>query len=90
MTPSLAEPSVRMLLWTAIWSAMVCSLAAGDSPPPTQEQFPPPPELAQFFQPPEKYRHDFGNFRSPLLFADGTPVKTPADWHRRRQEILTT
>ncbi len=48
----------------------------------------PPAELAPFFQPPEKYRSDLGAFRSPLQFADGTPVKTAADWPRRRQEIL--
>ncbi|MBL8793766.1 MAG: dienelactone hydrolase family protein, partial [Planctomycetia bacterium] len=48
----------------------------------------PPRELATFFQPPEQYRNDFGNFRSPLRFADGTPVKNAADWQRRRAEIL--
>ena len=45
-----------------------------------------PAELERFFQPPEHYRSDFGTFRSPLLFADGTQVKTPADWQRRRAE----
>jgi hypothetical protein len=29
-----------------------------------------------------------GHYRSPLLFDDGRPVKTPEDWQRRRQEIL--
>ncbi len=50
----------------------------------------PPAELAAFFQPPEQYRSDLGKFRSPLLFADGQPVKTAADWQRRRAEILST
>jgi hypothetical protein len=50
----------------------------------------PPAELAEFFQPPEKYRADFGKFRSPLLFNDGKPVKTADDWPRRRAEILAT
>ena len=49
-----------------------------------------PKELAEFFQPPEKYRNNLGSFRSPLKFADGTEVKTPADWQRRRAEILKT
>jgi dienelactone hydrolase len=31
-----------------------------------------------------------GDFRSPLLFADGTPVRSAADWPRRRSEILKT
>jgi dienelactone hydrolase len=50
----------------------------------------PPAALAPFFTPPEKYRTDFGSFRSPLLFADGTRVRTAADWPRRRAEILST
>ena len=56
----------------------------------------PPAELAPFFRPPDRYRSDYGRFRSPLQFADGTRVKTPADrapsaeWSRRRAEILTT
>jgi dienelactone hydrolase len=50
----------------------------------------PPAELAEFFRPPAEYREDFGRFRSPLVFADGTRVSTPAAWPRRRQEILDT
>src|SRR5437762_2628699 len=50
----------------------------------------PPRDLAPFFAPPEQYRSDFGNFRSPLLFADGTRVQTPDDWQRRREEIRST
>jgi hypothetical protein len=51
---------------------------------------PPPAELAEFFRPPEKYRTDFGSFRSPLKFDDGSLVKTAKDWPRRRGEILET
>ena len=51
---------------------------------------PPPREIAPFFSPPEQYRNDFGAFRSPLLFADGTRAQMTADWARRRKEILTT
>ena len=36
------------------------------------------------------YANDFGTYRSPLTFNDGTAVKTPADWQKRRQEILVT
>jgi dienelactone hydrolase len=49
----------------------------------------PPAELAEFFAPPERYRGDSGNFRSPLVFANGTRVQTSADWQRRRAEILS-
>ena len=40
-----------------------------------------------FFTPPEEWRGKFGKYRSPLMFNDGTKVKTPADWARRRAEI---
>lgn len=55
---------------------------------PTDRQ--PPAELTEFFRPPEKYRDDYGTFRSPFLFNDGTRVKTAAEWPRRRAEILET
>ena len=44
--------------------------------------------LAPFFRPPAELAGDLGDYKSPLKFYDGTPVKTPADWVKRRQEIL--
>jgi hypothetical protein len=44
--------------------------------------------LEPFFTPPAGYRTNLGSYRSPLVFDDGTPVKTAADWPRRRAEIL--
>src|SRR5262249_18029567 len=44
--------------------------------------------LAPFFEPPSDFRNAFGNYRSPLHSANGTLVKSPADWARRRKEIL--
>jgi len=43
--------------------------------------------LAPFFHPPAQYAGQFGSYRSPLKFEDGTWVKTAADWARRREEI---
>ena len=43
-----------------------------------------------FTEPPAEFAGKFGTYRSPLKFADGTDVKTPEDWTKRRQEILTT
>ena len=45
-------------------------------------------KIAPFFSVPKEYAGQLGTFRSPLLFDDNTPVKTPADWQRRRREIL--
>jgi dienelactone hydrolase len=48
----------------------------------------PPAKLAPFFQPPAELAADFGTYRSPLLFDDGTKVKSAEDWQKRRAEIL--
>ena len=47
-----------------------------------------PPNLAPFFTPPAEFARDFGDYRSPLKFADGRTVKTAAEWPARRAEIL--
>lgn len=47
----------------------------------------PPRELADLFNPPSEYQGELGGFRSPLIFADGSGVKSADDWLRRRAEI---
>jgi hypothetical protein len=49
-----------------------------------------PESIRPFFAPGAQFANDFGSYRSPLTFNDGTPVKTPADWQKRRAEILAT
>ena len=49
-----------------------------------------PEGIAPFFSPPSEFSRNFGNYKSPLIFDDGTKVKTPADWQQRREEILQT
>jgi len=58
--------------------------AAAESPAETTWR-----QIAPRFSPPSSFAGDYGRFRSPLKFYDGEPVKTAADWQRRRQEILT-
>lgn len=62
-----------------------------DSPNVSQGEVPPDAEpwsrLAPYFTPSKEFNSKFGNFRSPLRFADGTLVRTPEDWKRRRHEI---
>ena len=45
--------------------------------------------IAPLFEVPDRFAGQLGAYRSPLLFPDGTPVRTPADWERRRQQILS-
>lgn len=53
-----------------------------------QELKPVPNDLAPYFRPPAALANDFGDYRSPLKFEDGSTVKSPTDWQRRRAEIL--
>jgi hypothetical protein len=49
-----------------------------------------PESIRPFFSPPAQFANDFGSYKSPLVFNDGAPVRTPADWQKRRAEILAT
>lgn len=54
----------------------------------------PPAEAAQrdllkpYFTTPPELADEYGAYRSPLLFDDGSPVSTAGDWPRRRKELL--
>jgi dienelactone hydrolase len=45
-------------------------------------------EFESYFSPPAEFKNKFGDYRSPLRFYDGSPVKTANDWEKRRKEIL--
>lgn len=47
-----------------------------------------PPSLTPHFVPPAEFAGQFGSYRSPLKFHDGSEVQSKQDWPRRRQEIL--
>jgi len=54
-----------------------------------QESAAPTVDVRPFLQAPAAWEGQYGEYRSPLLFANGRPVNTPEDWARRRNEILT-
>lgn len=45
-------------------------------------------QIAPYFAPPDSLRGRYGDYRSPLTFYDGRPVRTKSDWKQRRAEIL--
>src|SRR3954447_5065810 len=49
-----------------------------------------PPSIAAASRPPARFAGDLGTYKSPLVFDDGRPVRTPADWQDRRREIRRT
>ena len=82
-----ARDSVKVLLWGSLLAAgMLTGVgAAADGLRGTQDPW---AALEKYYQPPAEYAGKFGPYRSPLKFADGTLVRSPQDWARRRQEIL--
>ncbi|MBM3981449.1 MAG: sialidase [Planctomycetes bacterium] len=47
----------------------------------------PPAKIALHFAPSAELAKEFGAYRSPLKFDDGTEVRVAADWPKRRAEI---
>lgn len=45
-------------------------------------------KIEQYFSPPPEYKNNYGKYRSPLTFYDGSAVRTASDWKKRRKEIL--
>jgi len=46
-------------------------------------------QIAPFFSPPAEYANDYGKYKSPLVFNDGTSVRSADEWKLRRNEILS-
>ena len=45
-------------------------------------------KIAPYFSVPDQFKDQYEPYRSPLKFYDGGEVKNPADWRKRRMEIL--
>jgi hypothetical protein len=72
--------ALRAAIAIALGSAALCGgfvhVVAADDP------------LAGAFRPPASLANDLGTYRSPLHFEAGRPVRTPAEWRERRDELL--
>ncbi len=75
------------ILCLAVLLALAVVAGAVDAPAPAEALW---KKLEPFAQPPEEFAGKLGPYRSPLQFADGAVAKTPADWARRRKEIVKT
>lgn len=72
-----------VMLLVPLLAIAVVSIPAAESEPEAAWN-----QLAPYFHPPSQYSKQFGALKSPFQFEDGQMVKTPADWERRRKEIL--
>ena len=76
------------LLWLVVLVAFADSNITLADDAPTRESL--WQKLEGFTQPPAEFAGQFGSYRSPLKFANGSTAKSPEDWARRRKEILAT
>ncbi|MDR2915933.1 MAG: S9 family peptidase [Tannerella sp.] len=44
-------------------------------------------KIEAYFDPPEEFKNQYGDYRSPLKFYNGETVRTKPDWQKRREEI---
>jgi len=72
----------RSLIWWSLVLLAADVTHAGDA---AEEAW---ARLAPHFKPPAEFAGDFGDYPSPLKFADGRSVKVASEWPARRAEIL--
>ncbi|MBV9125577.1 MAG: prolyl oligopeptidase family serine peptidase, partial [Planctomycetes bacterium] len=76
------------------WGSLVSLVAVAGAVPPASETRQDAQAVAErvapFFRPPPEFAGKLGDYRSPLRFDDGSPVRSAADWPKRRREILHT
>ncbi len=70
----------------AVFAAELTLFAQTAEPPLTRNQI--WNKIAPYFQPPPRFKNNFGEFRPLLRFDDGRPVQTAAQWRAHRAEIL--
>lgn len=68
-------------------AALLLLLSSVSAKEAAAEERPLPPSIAPWFSPPAEFAGELGEFRSPLIRADGTPVQNAAEWKLRREEI---
>lgn len=85
-TVSFGVPRSRLLLLTFAGFVCLGSLVPAAANATDREQI--AVQLRPYYQPPAEYAMQFGKYRSPLLFADGTRVQSADEWPRRREELL--
>jgi dienelactone hydrolase len=78
----------RCLSWTVAGFLLLGVVSLGAEQPASSEAL--WKKLEPFAEPPAEFAGKVGAYQSPLKFTDGGLAKSPADWARRRAEILKT
>jgi hypothetical protein len=80
--------AIRGTCWLGLWTALFATALFAGILVPATAQGTPWDLIAPLFKVPARFVDQLGQYRSPLMFPDGTPVRTAADWERRRQQLL--
>jgi dienelactone hydrolase len=88
MISNLLQQRARYLVPGLLLAAVLPAAAGSADQPASPEAL--WKKLEPFAQPPEEFAGKFGPYRSPLKSADGSSVRTAADWARRREQIQNT
>lgn len=86
----LARLFVAAAIACAGWHLFTVAHAAEEAPDPSAAAKAAWEKIAPYMQPPGEYRGEFAELRDVMKFNDGTPVRSPDEWPRRRKEILAT
>lgn len=78
--------NMRWLCVVMVLAGLQASTFASDETADRQELW---KKIERYFEPPAEFSKPADDLKSPLIFEDGSPVKTAEDWHKRRQEILS-
>jgi dienelactone hydrolase len=85
--PPITRRSLLKLAGLSLASASVSRVLGDDAASAKKKLW---KQIEPYFQPPLEFAGQLGDYHSPLIFNDGTPVKSAADWPKRRAEILAT
>ena len=77
--------SLALLFLAACRSAIAAEEQPADRNPTNQDRW---RLIAPYFTPPEAWQGKLGDYRSPLVRNDGSPVRTAEEWPARRAELL--
>src|SRR5690606_38905536 len=86
--PAVSRPCARSASRLVVSLCLMLGVAVASGAASASGQTIDDPALVPFFEVPEAFRGEFGDYRSPLLFSDGSRVETADDWVRRRTELL--
>jgi dienelactone hydrolase len=85
---SLVTTSSARILVASFHVFLVAAFDLRAGEPASPQPSSPATALDPFFQPPPEFARELGDYRSPLIFADGTIAVSREDWLRRRTELL--